>query len=154
MTTPTNDQLQSQINDINAKLAAAQIPGFGPAPANPDGTPMNLTPNGSQVPWNGQAGEGGECVFQGHAEWLLTVPAGFNGTRGISVSGRAPVAVKAFELKFLDANGNLVGEPYMMQTGFLQASSPPLVGGQTYKVVIDATNPTTGCGAFQLVGGA
>lgn len=144
----TNAELQDQINTINSKLAVAQVPGFGPvAPSGGGQSPgVPVSPNGSVVPWNAQAGEAGDVVFQNDASFELVVPADWGGgMRQFQVSQIAP----QFESVTIDIGGKVYGFNFGSGTDW----TPPLEAGKTYTVAISNVSPAGGCGRFQLVGG-
>lgn len=142
--------LEERVAKLEAGATTAGWDGYGPAPATPAGTPgEGVSPNGSVLPWNAQAGEAGRLVFQGHAEFVINPESTKAKTLVLSVV--AP-SFKAVEVRLRAPNGDQMMF-WGASAGYFQETLPNLVPGNTYTLVIDATNPTNGSGLAQLIGG-
>lgn len=127
-------------------LVAAGIAGFGPTPANVDGTPgAGVNQTGEELPWNGQAGAGTPLVFQGTKVYKIRPPVGFRGTREIALSQVAP----AFFNADVTITGPGVNKSYPhVSFGNFDDYTPVLEGGQEYELTI----VSDGAGHVRLVG--
>lgn len=154
----TLDDVMNGINDIKAKLdGLAQTPAK-PAPAPPSalGTPTEpVSPNGTAIPWNAQAGEALGLVFQGTAQFVLPVPAGYKGTRELSLS-QLPPQYDVVHVAVVAPDGTVIGDyrNEVSPSGVVKLSLDGGDSGQAYTVYIAAESPTNGAGRIQLVGGA
>lgn len=143
--------IEERVAALEGKVAVLET--LQPAAAS-DAPAAPAASTGGSVPWNEQAGEGVPWVGQTglnpapggrpYAEATLEVPAGFTGTREISIS-RAAVAPGFSNYTTIGAKFDGV-ESVEQQADTASGRTPELTGPATVTVRVETDRP----GAFKL----